>query len=188
MDDDYFSLTSILADNHKLSCTFMLDVPDLGYLEGGTEKDLQKNTKVELPFWMAHPLSTNELTTFTIPVPYGPRVNSALIASAPNVKLANLVGGNGWWYRWGRRIADIMDDQSNANLRSMLMKAFVGRLPTLQDLAAHHASADHTLPEASSKGDAFREGMEGDERELFTIGQDSGRMIKAWFDGKRGGR
>ena len=57
MDDEYYSLESILADNHvcllksksmriatdeqKLSCTFTLDVPGLGYLEGGTEADVR---------------------------------------------------------------------------------------------------------------------------------------------------
>jgi hypothetical protein len=66
MDDDYFSIPSILADNHvsvihlhrdkfngirfcslvadangqKLSCTFTLDIPGLGYLEGSTEPDV----------------------------------------------------------------------------------------------------------------------------------------------------
>ena len=57
MDEDYFSLQSILADNHvrpltplgtqvadqclqKLSCSFTLDVPGLGYLEGGTEPNV----------------------------------------------------------------------------------------------------------------------------------------------------
>jgi len=42
----------------------------------------------------------------------------------------------------------------------------VNRLPALQDLSAHQASADHTLPENStSTGEVFRDGMEGDERE-----------------------
>jgi hypothetical protein len=59
MDDDYFSLSSILADSHvspsaclhppaneliwpeqKLSCTFTLDVEGLGYLESGTENNV----------------------------------------------------------------------------------------------------------------------------------------------------
>jgi hypothetical protein len=118
MEDEYFSLESILADNHvsslsanyrqsisylqslrnrcrrsgcwtlancqKLSCTFTLDVPGLGYLEGGSEPDVSPETsslraltvfsplplvlsrthdqihqhqKLELPFWLAQTLS-----------------------------------------------------------------------------------------------------------------------------------
>ena len=57
MDEDYYSLQSILADNHvcyfhtskvcdllqKLSCTFTLDVPGLGYLEGGSDQDVSRH-------------------------------------------------------------------------------------------------------------------------------------------------
>lgn len=46
------------------------------------------------------------------------------------------------------------------------MQAFVNRLPPLQDLSAHHASADQSMPESGAgTGEAFKEGMEGDERE-----------------------
>ena len=31
----------IATDEQKLSCTFTLDVPGLGYLEGGTEADVR---------------------------------------------------------------------------------------------------------------------------------------------------
>ncbi|ORY30340.1 hypothetical protein BCR39DRAFT_529262 [Naematelia encephala] len=187
MDDDYFSLQAILADNHKLSCTFLLDVPGLGYLEGGSDNDLKENTKVEIPFWLAQTLSLNEFTTFPLPPPYAPRVRSALNASPSSVKLSNLVGQGGWWYRWGRRLADVLDDVPQSELLGMLLRAFVGRLPNLQDLAAHHAGADHSAPEGGAgSGEAFKEGMEGDERELFGVGQDSGRLVKVWYDSNWG--
>ncbi|WVR04660.1 DNA replication complex GINS protein PSF3 [Kwoniella sp. DSM 27419] len=187
MDDEYYSLSAILADNHKLSCTFTLDVPGLGYLEGSTENDIHQHAKVELPFWLAQTLSLNEFTTFPLPPPYSPRVKAALNASAQSVKLSNLVGANGWWYRWGRRIADVLDDEQQQDLLGTLLKAFTGRLPALQDLSAHSASADHTMPEmGTSTGEVFKDGMEGEERELFAIGQDSGRMTRAWYDSNNG--
>ncbi|WVQ75970.1 DNA replication complex GINS protein PSF3 [Cryptococcus sp. DSM 104548] len=189
MEEDYYSITAILADNHKLSCTFALDVEGLGYLEGGSEPNIQEGAKVELPFWLAGTLTIHDFTTFIIPLPYSSRVKDALIASATSVKLSNLVGGNGWWYRLGKRLVDILEDALASDIRNMLLRAFAGRLPILQDLAAHHASADHTLPEIStSRGEIFRDGMEGDERELFAIGQDSGRLYKAWYDRRKGGR
>ncbi|KAL7420050.1 DNA replication protein [Cryptotrichosporon argae] len=192
MDDDYYSLNAILADNHKLACTFELDVPGLGYLEGGTEPDLPAGAKVELPLWLAQTLFHNGLVTFTLPTPYSARVKAALRASAPALRLSSLVGANGWWYRFGRRIADLHEEERDAQL-AMLREAFSNRLPPLQDLAAHHASSDHSIPEGGAgTGEAFKEGMEGDERELWAIGQDSGRAVKAWYDSswgrRRGGR
>ena len=52
-------------------------------------------------------LLPSEFTTFPLPPAYSPRVRSALNASSSSVRLSNLVGGNGWWYSWGRRIADV---------------------------------------------------------------------------------
>ncbi|BEJ15588.1 hypothetical protein CspHIS471_0501930 [Cutaneotrichosporon sp. HIS471] len=182
MEDEYYSLTSILADQHKLPCTFTLDVPGLGYLEGGSEEHLQSGTKVELPLWLARTLAQNEFATFTVPQPFTQRIRANLNASAPAVKLSSLVGAGGWWYRFGAAIAKIWD--SGDSLLAMLLKAFTDRLPALEDLAAHHASMDiSSIPEGTAgTGEVFREGMEADERELFAIGQESGRMVKRWHD------
>lgn len=76
MDNDYYSLTAILSENHvragwlgrrtvlvtlltslqKLPCTFALDVPGLGYLEG-TDNDLRAGAKLELPMWLGQTLT-----------------------------------------------------------------------------------------------------------------------------------
>lgn len=64
----------------------------------------------------------SEFTTFPLPPPYTPRVKSALNASAPSVKLSNLVGSGGWWYRWGRRIAEVLDDRPRDDLLGILLR------------------------------------------------------------------
>jgi hypothetical protein len=61
--------------------------------------------------------------------------------------------------------------------------------------------ADHSVEAGTGAGEAFRDGMEADEREckfsptdstcspaVFAIGQDAGRVVKTWYDtmwGKR---
>lgn len=40
MDDDYYSIDSILAENQKIQCTFKVEIPDLGHLDGGNERDV----------------------------------------------------------------------------------------------------------------------------------------------------
>lgn len=37
MDDDYYSVESILAENQKVQCTFKVPIQDMGHLAGGTE-------------------------------------------------------------------------------------------------------------------------------------------------------
>ncbi|KAL1411504.1 DNA replication protein [Vanrija albida] len=181
MDNDYYSLTAVLADNHKLACTFSQDVPGMGHIDGSSEADLRAGAKAELPMWLASSLCLNELTEFVVPAPFGPRVKAALTASAPSVRLSSLVGQGGWWYRFGGAVAEIWD--RGDDLLGTLLRAFIKRLPALQDLAAHHASADVSVPESGpGTGEAFREGMDADERELFGIGQTSGSMVKGWYD------
>lgn len=40
MEDDYYSVESILAENQKIQCTFKTDIPDMGHLDGGNERDV----------------------------------------------------------------------------------------------------------------------------------------------------
>ena len=41
MEDDYYSVESILAENQKIQCTFKVDIPDMGHLDGGNERDVR---------------------------------------------------------------------------------------------------------------------------------------------------
>ncbi|ODV69987.1 DNA replication complex GINS protein PSF3 [Hyphopichia burtonii NRRL Y-1933] len=58
MPNNYYDLDDILADAEKLPCRFELTVPGLGYLEGNPGKSIKKDTKLELPLWMAEFLAT----------------------------------------------------------------------------------------------------------------------------------
>ncbi|TFY72095.1 hypothetical protein EVG20_g892 [Dentipellis fragilis] len=40
MEEDYYSVEAILAENQKIQCTFKVDIPDLGHLDGGNERDV----------------------------------------------------------------------------------------------------------------------------------------------------
>lgn len=54
MDDDYYSIDSILAENQKIQCTFKVDIPDMGHLDGGNERDIKALSKIQIPMWMAY--------------------------------------------------------------------------------------------------------------------------------------
>jgi GINS complex subunit 3 len=65
----YYDVDAILTDSQKLPCTFELDVPGLGYLEGNaggtvslpklclqililTIHQVKSGTKLDLPMWL----------------------------------------------------------------------------------------------------------------------------------------
>ena len=78
-----------------------------GRLESGFTLLASPNTVSQVRNPSSGMLTISEFTTFPLPPPYSTRVKSALNASAPSVKLSSLVGGSGWWYRWGRKIAEV---------------------------------------------------------------------------------
>ena len=54
MDEDYYDIEAILAENQKIQCTFKVDIPDMGHLDGGTERDIKALNKVQVPMWMVY--------------------------------------------------------------------------------------------------------------------------------------
>lgn len=46
-----------LGRTQKIPCTFEVDVPGLGYLDGNDNADMKAGTKLELPIWLAEMLA-----------------------------------------------------------------------------------------------------------------------------------
>ncbi|CDO74114.1 hypothetical protein BN946_scf185043.g164 [Trametes cinnabarina] len=190
MEDDYFSIESILAENQKIQCTFKIDVPDMGHLDGGKAGDIKALSKVQIPLWMAYILIFSDYADFTIPPPFSARVRNALNAEPRSVRLSALVGQGGLWYGFGRMIMRLLNDVPAEELSGVLTKTFRARLPDVIDQAQHFASLHATSgPSAGDAGAAaFREGMDGTERELFQLAQDSARRTKAWYETSERGK
>ncbi|KAI6105729.1 hypothetical protein F5141DRAFT_1189513 [Pisolithus sp. B1] len=170
MDNDYFSIDAILAENQKIQCTFKVDVPEIKAL-----------AKLPIPMWLAYIILLSEWADLTIPAPFGPRVRNALKADPRSVRLSALVGAGGLWYGFGKMIMDILDDEQANIMSDVLTKAFRGRLTEVIDQAQHFA----TLGVAGSAVDAaqsFREGLDGTERELFALAQESSKRTKRWYE------
>ncbi|KAI0366357.1 GINS complex Psf3 component [Pilatotrama ljubarskyi] len=190
MEDDYYSIESILSENQKIQCTFKVDVPDMGHLDGGKTGDIKALSKVQIPLWMAYILIYSDHADFTIPPPFSARVRNALNADPRSVRLSSLVGQGGLWYGFGRMIMRLLNDVPAEELSGVLTKTFRARLPEVIDQAQHFASLQPGS--GTARGDvgaaAFREGMDGTERELFQLAQDSAKKTKAWYETSERGR
>ncbi|KIP09880.1 hypothetical protein PHLGIDRAFT_126021 [Phlebiopsis gigantea 11061_1 CR5-6] len=190
MDDDYYSIDSILSENQKIQCTFKVDVPDMGHLDGGNEQDIKALNKLQIPMWMVYILIYSDYADFNIPPPFQARVRNALNAEARSVKLSNLVGQGGLWYGFGRMIMKLLDDVPGNEISNILVKTFRARLPEVIDQAQHFASIT-TSGRSTGGGDgtqAFREGLDGTERELFSLAQESSKSTKLWYEASERGR
>ncbi|QWW23223.1 hypothetical protein CA7LBN_002024 [Candidozyma auris] len=58
----YYDIDDILAENEKVPCVFNATYPGLGFLDGSPNRPLEKDTKVELPMWLAKLLAMSELS------------------------------------------------------------------------------------------------------------------------------
>ncbi|KAH7887901.1 hypothetical protein F5I97DRAFT_1804471 [Phlebopus sp. FC_14] len=185
MDDDYFSIDAILAENQKIQCTFKVDIPDMGHLGGGSDRDIKSLQKVQMPMWLAYIVLFSDWADFTIPTPFGPRVRNALKAEPRSVKLSALVGPGGLWYCFGKMIMDILSDEQANGMSEVLTQTFRGRLTEVIDQAQHFAALG-PAGGGGVAGDAaqsFREGLDGTERQLFALAQDSAKVTKRWHEG-----
>ncbi|KZT74544.1 GINS complex, Psf3 component [Daedalea quercina L-15889] len=192
MEDDYYSVESILAENQKIQCAFKIDIADMGHLDGGNERDIKAQSKIQVPMWMAYILIYSDYAEFTIPPPFSARVRNALNAEARSVRLSSLVGQGGLWYGFGIMIMRLLSDVPAHELSDVLTKTFRSRLPEVIDQAHHFASIHGAAASASGSGGgtitsdeatmAFREGLDGTERELFVLAQDSARRTKRWYE------
>ncbi|KAK0191415.1 hypothetical protein ARMGADRAFT_236737 [Armillaria gallica] len=191
MEDDYFSIDSILADNQKIQCIFSKKIPDLGHLWGGSERDIAAQGKYQIPIWMAYIVVYSDWADFNIPTPFGNRVRNALNAEPRSVRLSSLVGAGGLWYGFGKTIMDMLSDEQANEMSQMLTKTFRERLVEVIDQAQHFAALGPAGGGGGSTGDtaqAFREGLDGTERELFVLAQESAKRTKKWYEDNDKGR
>lgn len=56
----YWDIDDVIADGERVPCKFNLTVPGLGFLEGNPGRPLEKDTKVDLPMWLAETLAEHE--------------------------------------------------------------------------------------------------------------------------------
>ncbi|KAL4241356.1 DNA replication complex GINS protein PSF3 [Abortiporus biennis] len=183
MDDEYYSVEAILAENQKIQCQFKLEVKDMGHLEGGNEQHIKPLSKIQVPMWMAYILIYSDYADFNIPPAFSARVRNALNAEPRSVKLANLVGQGGVWYSFGKMIMKMLNDEPANEMSRLLVKTFRSRLSEVIDQAQHFASINAATSAAGGDGSiGFREGLDGTERELFALAQESTRMMKKWYE------
>ncbi|KNZ74433.1 DNA replication complex GINS protein PSF3 [Termitomyces sp. J132] len=202
MDQDYFSIDSILGGNQRIQCVFKQDLPNLGHLGGGSDRDATALSKIQIPIWLAYVLIYSDWADFNIPTAFGPRVRNALKAEARSVRLAGLVGAGGLWYGFGKTISDILaEEQANefsemlikvgffslhlySLLKRQTLKTFRARLIEVIDQAQHFAALG-PVGTSGSSGDIaqmFREGLDAAERELFSLAQESAKRTKKWYE------
>ncbi len=171
----YYELDSILTDAQKLSCTFDLTVPGLGYLDNSPGQPLKQNSKIDLPLWLgvmlavsnANNPAANAMVTLDFPACLQTRVVNALKADAKSVDLR---GQSAWFYGVGAKVLDLFEDEA---LVDVLIETFKKRASEIAD----HA---HNPRGALGDGVEFLRGLDEIERGLFKAAHEGPKAVKQW--------
>ncbi|KAJ7368082.1 hypothetical protein DFH08DRAFT_1070854 [Mycena albidolilacea] len=187
MEDDYFSIDAILAENQKVGCRFKVDITDMGHLGGGGERDITKSNTLQLPLWMVYTVVLSDWADMIMPPAFGSKVRNALSAEPCSVRLASLVGAGGLWYGFGRTIMEMLDprlDDKKKDMSDLLTNTFRKRLYEVIDQAQHFAALGPAggVGPAGDSAQSFREGLDGTERELFALAQEGSKRMKRWYE------
>ncbi|KAJ5380172.1 DNA replication complex GINS protein psf3 [Penicillium cataractarum] len=177
----YYDIDSILTDAQvkldpspeKLPCTFELEVPGLGILEGNPGEDIKAGTRIDLPLWLGEMLSigarlgTSRLVTLDMPDALAERVMNALKADPRTVDLRALAPH---FYTLSERILEIFEEEEMVDV---LIDTFKKRAAEISD----HA---HNPRGAVGEGVDFLRGLDETERQLFRAAHDRAKEVRIW--------
>ncbi|KAM6495127.1 hypothetical protein JOM56_009750 [Amanita muscaria] len=168
MDFNDYSIDAILAENQKVQCKFKQKIPNMGIW------GITQNAKLQMPVWLSYIIlySLQRLADLVFPAPFGQRVHNALKAEPRSVRLSGLVG----------LLYSIQGSRAK-ELSEMMTDAFTTRLMEVVDQAYHFANGSMTGVSAAGTPQAFREGLDNTERELFLLARNSEKASKEWYDG-----
>lgn len=169
----YYDIDDILADSEKVPCRFTLTVPGLGYLEGSPGKPIEKDTKVELPMWLAEVLATSLVLAETDdsfvellqPEFLGPKVLNAIRADPNSVDLHTIASN---YYRLTEKWLALFND---AELVEVAMAMLKERSVEIDNYASN------TLKHMNSN---FLYSLDEFEKALYRATYDSKKQMRAW--------
>ncbi|XP_046752353.1 DNA replication complex GINS protein PSF3 [Diprion similis] len=170
---NYFSIDDILSSQERVSCKIEVKLPGLGYLDVSSESpDLQPGTKLDLPHWLAYPMSsrTHPFVSMEVPRIYTEAYREILTADACAVAL------NKWscyFYEFGIHLAQYENNDCKS-IQDLLLQTFKSRFRLVMDWA-QNTGTDPTV------------GLQLPilERKLFLTGRKSRCLLISWL--KEGG-
>ncbi|KAJ5596737.1 hypothetical protein N7450_003195 [Penicillium hetheringtonii] len=177
----YYDIDSILTDAQKLPCTFELEVPGLGILEGNPGEDIKSGTRIDLPLWLGEMLSigarlgTSRLVTLDMPPALSERVMNALKADPRTVDLRALAPH---FYSLGERILELFEEEEMVDVLTDISDAAYPE--TFKKRAAEISDHAHNPRGAVGDGVEFLRGLDEIERQLFRAAHDRAKEMRIW--------
>lgn len=169
----YYNIDDILADDEKVPCVFNATYPGLGFLEGNPGRPLAKDTKVELPMWLAKLLAMSELLALSdlsfiellTPGFISSKVLNAIHADPKSVDLHSLKAS---YYKLAEQWIYIFSDRQVAEVVMQLLKARALEIDNFASNTNKHVNSSFLLS------------LDEFEKTLFKVTAQSKRQMREW--------
>ena len=136
---------------------------------------LEPQTELQLPLWLAEPLSRRQHVDLQLPRFYGTNYRNALRADAAHL---NLCSQSAYYFEVGVQLAQLLDDESE--LGGQLLGGFASRF---------HALIDPSLNVTSRlDSNSIVEKLTLREKQIFDAGRDASERYNTWKAEKTRGR
>ncbi|KAK6460618.1 hypothetical protein DFJ63DRAFT_236126 [Scheffersomyces coipomensis] len=171
---NYYDLDDILADGEKVPCRFNMTVPGLGYLEGNPGKQINKDSKLELPFWLAKVLavcdlqeeSGNSFIDIASPEAINLKVLNAIKTSSKSVDLHKLLPN---YYKLIERWCSMYSDPE---ITTIVMQMLKERSFEINNYASN--------PNMGVNND-FIYSLDEYEKKLYKLTTESNKQMRSWL-------
>ncbi|KAJ1988082.1 DNA replication protein [Dimargaris cristalligena] len=167
--DDYYDIDAILAEQQRIPSTLLVDIPGLGLDEQNGGGDMQANSTVELPYWIAETLAANDFIELQMPKPFSARMRRILQASCTNVNFHTLCP---YFYEFGLKLAVTFDEPQ---LNDLLAEVYRKRLELILD-AAQRADSQNMAEFVSQ--------LDESEKKVYILAKQSTQSIRQWQKGQ----
>ncbi|KAM9932448.1 hypothetical protein OXX80_007918 [Metschnikowia pulcherrima] len=169
----YYDIDDILADGEKIPCKFNLTVPGLGYLEGNPGKSIEKDTKLDLPLWLAAVLAVCTISDDTDdsfvdllePDFISPKVLNAIKADPKSVDLHSIMSN---FYRLSEKWAAMYNEESLIETVMAMLKERALEIDNFASNTTKHVSS------------SFLYSLDEFEKKLYRVTYESKKSMRAW--------
>jgi GINS complex subunit 3 len=159
----------LLAEACSAPTTFLYGAAGLGRVldAGGTDRDVKQDQELEVPLWLAMPLTKRGMAKIRRPVVYGERYQRKLNAGAECVSLKNLAP---YFFEVGNKCNECLQD---VELSGFLSRTFKQRYHDLISKGLNTMTGEEVL-ELTSK-------LATEEQQLFESGRASIVETERWL-------
>lgn len=166
----YLDINDILAGEERMKCTFQTDALDCAYLDPScVEDDIKSGTMVELPLWLAEPLTLRGDVTLDPPQFLTKRFRRVMKAGPSSVNLRDF---SPYVYEVAKYVLPLVEEPDAKEIEEILRLAFGGE--------RYREILNNSMNSMEEDTTEFTRKLTEEEKKLFQAGIQDAQDFMQW--------